>query len=362
MLFIADWPGPRRPEGILEDEPSMPRPGVSIALVRTLVAEVTRAGIAADDFLARAGFEDAPLADASARVDLGTYDRLQELALDLTGDPALGLHMGARAPLVTFDMVGSMSAHCSTIREAIEVFRRFRRLVSDCDAPALHEQGEQAILTFYFIRGSERCSRLRAELGIAALVRFAFQSAMTKPRSAVIEFEHAAPSYAGEYPRVLGFPVTFGQRATRIVFERRILDAPQLHADAEVERLLEGQANRRLQALSVASSVAARVRAVVAQECGRTRPSMNEVARRMSVSSRSLRRHLQDEGVTFTEIVEDAIADVARRLLADPAITIQEVAGRLGFSEASSFHRAFKRWTGMTPREFREAPRTRADG
>jgi AraC-like DNA-binding protein len=344
----------------VDDRLIVQRSSVSIALVRTLVDEVAHVGIPAEEFLARVGLNGATLVDATARVDLDVYERLQELALDLTGDPALGLHMGARVPLVTFDLVGSMSLHCSTIRQAIEVFRRYRRLVSDCDPPSLIEQGNLAILTLYIIRASERCSRMRAELGMTALVRFGSLSAVVKPRASVIQFEHQAPPYAAEYQRVLGAPVTFGHGATRVMFERRLLDEPQLHADAELEALLEGQANRRLQALG--SSVAARVRAVVTQECARSRHrtnavapqiSANDIARRMSVSSRTLQRRLQEERVTFTEVVEDAIANVARMLLKDPAATIQEVAWRLGFSESSSFERAFKRWTGMTPWVFR---------
>ncbi len=268
--------------------------------------------------------------------------------------------MGARAPLATFDLVGSMSVHCSTIREAIEVFRRYRRLVSDCEAPSLIEHGDLAILTLHIIRASERCSRLRAELGITALVRFGRMSAMVKRRASVIQFEHQTPPYAAEYLNVLGSPVTFGHRETRVMFERRLLDEPPLHADAEVEARLEGQANLRLQALG--SSVAARVRAVVTRECARPRHqandvapriSTNDVARRLSVSSRTLQRRLQEERVTFAEVVEDAVADVARTLLENPTATIEEVALRLGFSEADSFRRAFKRWTGMTPWAFR---------
>jgi AraC-like DNA-binding protein len=170
---------------------------------------------------------------------------------------------------------------------------------------------------------------------------------------AIPGFFACSAAQAPEYERVLGFPVRFGQSTTRIVFERRILDEPQLHADVEVERVLEGQADRRLRALS-AASVSARVRAPVEQQYGGNRPSMNHVARRMWLSSRSLRRRLRAEGVTYEEVAQDAVAELARRLLQDPATTIQQVAARLGFSEASAFHRAFKRWIGLTPTEFRE--------
>src|SRR5258706_16451503 len=92
-------------------------PSVSIALIRTLVDEVVRAGGEPDAFLAAARLDRARLEDPNARIALSSYDRLQELALDITGDPALGLHMADRALLPTFHVVGTISLHCHTIRE-----------------------------------------------------------------------------------------------------------------------------------------------------------------------------------------------------------------------------------------------------
>src|SRR5438552_10158976 len=94
---------------------------VSVSLVRSLVEEIVRAGADPDAFLAAGGVTRALLDDSDARVPLPCYDRLQELAIDTTGDPALGLHMAARAPLSTFDVVGLLSIHCRTIREALGV-------------------------------------------------------------------------------------------------------------------------------------------------------------------------------------------------------------------------------------------------
>jgi AraC-like DNA-binding protein/2-polyprenyl-3-methyl-5-hydroxy-6-metoxy-1,4-benzoquinol methylase len=268
--------------------------------------------------------------------------------------------MGARAPLPTFGVVGSISIHCPTIRQAIDIFVRYRRLVSDAEPPSLVEEGDRAILTFHFIRASERCSRLRAELGITALVRFAFMSALSKPRSVAIEFEHEAPSYAAEYEKVLGFPVGFGRPSTRILFERRVLDEPQIHANPEVRQLLESQAERRLGDLSAPPPLSQRVRDLVADHYQGTKPPMEEVARKLSLSGRSLRRRLSEEGTSYASLLEEAFAEVARRKLSDPSARIQEVAHRMGFSEASAFHRAFKRAIGVTPAQFREGLRPAA--
>jgi AraC-like DNA-binding protein len=336
---------------------------VSVTLVRTLVEEIARVGADPDAFLADAGVDPRILDDANARIECVQYDRLHEAALDVTADPALGLHMAERAKLGAFHVVGYLAVHGGSLRQALGVFTRYRRLLSDCGAPALDEVDDEAILTCYFVRGPERCNRLRAEFNVTSLVKTAHMSLGVASPPRAVEFEHEAPSYADEYTRVLGCEVRFGADGTRIRFPREVLDAPHIHQNTELFNLLASQADRHMESLALSpdgpssgalgAPVSGRVRAIVLEQFD-TKPTMETVARRMGVSARSLRRRLQEEGHGFAELVESAMAEVARRLLGDPATSIQDVADRLGFSEPSAFHRAFKRWTGLTPRQFRE--------
>jgi AraC-like DNA-binding protein len=327
---------------------------VSVTLVRTLVEEVSRTGGDPQAYLAAAGLDLTVLEDPNARIQGAQYDRLQELALDLTGDPALGVHMAERVNPSAFHVVGFLTGHCQTLRQAIEVFTRYRQLLSDAPPPSLVEDGEVAVLTCHFVAGgSERCRRLRAEFGVGSITRTALMVLGVPEPPRRVEMPHAAPDYAPEVERVLGCPVEYGADAVRLHFARWLLDANRLHANPELMRLLETQAERNLAALVTPHRLSARVRTAVLDGQDGTRPTMTAMARRLGLSERSLRRRLHEEGVTYAEVVEAALAEVARRLLEDPQATIQDVADRLGFSEASAFHRAFKRWTGRTPRQFR---------
>lgn len=328
---------------------------VSVTLVRTLVEEVSRAGADPQAFLAAAQLERGVLDDPNARIAGPQYDQLQELALDLTGDPALGVHMAERVNPSAFHVVGFLSGHCQTLRQAIAMFARYRKLISDAPPPSLHEDGEVAVLTCHFVAGgSERCRRLRDEFGVAAMTRSALMVLGVPEAPRLVEMPHAAPAYAAEVERVLGCPVRYGADAVRLHFARWMLDAARLHANPELMRLLESQAERNLAQLVTPARLSARVRAALLDGKDGARPTMSAMARRLGLSERSLRRRLHQEGLTYAEVVEHALAEVARRLLDDPAATIQEVADRLGFSEASAFHRAFKRWTGQTPGKFRD--------
>ena len=325
-----------------------------MTLVRTLVEEVGRAGADPLAYLAACAVDRAVLEDPNARIEPAQYDRLQELALDTIGDPALGVHMAERVNPSAFHVVGFLTGQCQTLRQAIEAFARYRKLLSDAPPPSLSEDGEVAVLTCHFVAGgSERCQRLRAEFGVTSITRTAVLVLGVPAPPRLDELSHARPAYAAEVERVLGCPVSYDSDAIRLHFPRWWLDAQRLHANPDLQRLLETQAERNLAELDAPHSLAAKLRALLLEDESRLQSGMADLARVLGVSPRSLRRKLHEEGHTFAEVVEHAMAEVARRLLEDPTVTIQSVADRLGFSEASAFHRAFKRWTGLTPTQFR---------
>jgi AraC-like DNA-binding protein len=169
-------------------------------------------------------------------------------------------------------------------------------------------------------------------------------------------FEHPAPSYRSEYTRLFDGVERFDQSFTGIVFDRALLSASQLNGDAELYRVLEVQAEARTARLGRKASYAERVRHHLldaAQDRGQDF-DMGDVARALGVSVRTLRRRLQEEGVTYSTVAGEAFADLAKRLLVDEERSVEETAYAMGFSAPTSFHKAFKRWTGTTPKVFRQ--------
>lgn len=327
---------------------------ISISLVRTLIEAVERAGVSPTRFIEAAQLDRALLDDPGARLDLPSYDRLQELALDMTGDPALGLHMGDSQSLSAFQVVGFLASHCRTIREGLDVFFRYHRIVSDCPASYLIERGDESVLIYNFPRTTPRCSRLRAEFGMTRLFRIAqmFLRVGATPRE--IWFEHEQPAYVAEYVRVFGDVVLrFSQPSTGIVMPTVMLDSVQLHPNPQLFQVLKSQADALLSELDQEPALASKIHQLVVHHFTDVEPDMDTIARRLGMSSRSLRRRLQEEGVSFSAVVARAMGELACNVLREKHTTIQEAAFRLGFAEVSSFHRAFKRWTGKTPKQFR---------
>jgi AraC-like DNA-binding protein len=328
---------------------------VSVLLVRALVQAVELAGVRREDLFREAEFDASCLSDPDARVGLEEYDRLQALALDRTFDPALGLHMGEQVSLAAFDVVGHLVAHARTMRDGIDVFLRFHRILSDCADSKLVEKGQWATLEYEFPKTSPRLNRLRAEFGTTVLLAMGRHYVGRDKLAKSVYFEHEPPEYVSEYERIFGGTARFGHTFTGIEFDASLLDREQLHKNEELSQVLETEAQRKIVRLARGVGHGERLKEYLVSHAGAERPDMDTVARQLGMSARSLRRRLTEEGLSYGALVEEALAIVAKRLLDDPRRTIHETAYTMGFSDPSAFHRAFKRWTGMTPRQYRSA-------
>jgi AraC-like DNA-binding protein len=327
---------------------------VSIVLVRALVEVVEAAGVGRDDLLRSTGIDPASLATSDTRVDYTRFANLQTRALALTGDEALGLHIAEKASEAAFDLVAHLIAHAPTLREGIDLCLRFQRVFADDSELSLEEKDQIARVRLTFPRTSPRADRSHAEFVMAGLSRMirAF-GARSGPKA--IYFEHPRPDHHQEYTRIFGGAERFRQRFTGIDLDPRLLDRPQLHHHAELHQVLRSQAERELDRLTRGVKLAERLKQhLIARSPLGGPPDMTVVARDLGMSERSLRRRLTEEGVSYKAIVNEAFSTAATWLLADSKRTIQETAHALGFSDPTAFHRAFKRWTGMTPKQFRE--------
>jgi AraC-like DNA-binding protein len=326
---------------------------ISVSVIRGLVGYVTSTGVSETELLSRAGFDPAILQEPTARVGPEVQDRLFQAAQDLTGDPAFGLRMGEHAPIGAFGVPAYMSLHAGTLFEAAGVLFRYHRVIADCPAPYFQTEGERLALVYNYVRTTPASNRIRAEYGLGILLRIGRMLAGSDlPPLDEARFEHPAPPYAAEYARLFGDRVVFDHPHTALVMSG-IVDRPLLFADAHVFAALRKQADAELLEATESSSFAERVRSLIVSRYADSEPTMEFVARRFSMSPRSLRRRLEAEGTTFSAVSDAALGQVARDILDEPHTTVQEAAYRMGFSEPSSFHRAFKRWTGTTPSAYR---------
>lgn len=330
---------------------ALPDAGVSTRVVRPIVAGLYMHGIDAETVLAEVGLDPETLADPDARVPHKAAIGLWLLAAERTGDGLFGLHVAAEMDAGQFDVQGYAFLSSATLGEGLERVIRYHRLNHDAAILSLVRAGDRAIYR-HELPGGHRLPVPAAQFVIGAFVK-ALRTALPDAPIEEIHFQHCAPDDATEYAALLGAPVRFEAEHNEVVMPADALELRLPRADPALAQVLDRHAQALLAALPRVDSLADRVRALLAKELQGGNPSAENVAEQLHMSVRTLGRRLTEEGTSHKAILDDLRGELARRYLGDEHLAIGEVAFLLGFSEASAFHRAFKRWTGRTPAEFR---------
>jgi AraC-like DNA-binding protein len=223
------------------------------------------------------------------------------------------------------------------LRHAIELVVLFHPLLLDETRVQLCEHMGSARLRCEFPVSDSAADRSMAELITAGLVRTLRAFGCRRSEIHAVCFEHHRPVHHQAYSHAFSGAERFAQAFTGVEFSARALDRPNIHRHPELSALLRVQAERSLQRL------------------GQPQNCMSRAARELALSVRSLRRHLLDEGTSFRTLAQSLLRELACTMLRDPNLTLQTIAFALGFTGATAFHRAFKRLTGVTPAEYREA-------
>jgi AraC-like DNA-binding protein len=331
-------------------------PTVSNRIVKLVLAMVAARGGDPAECRRRVGLDEAALADVEGRVPLEQEGRLWTEAARLLGDSDFGLHAAELLQPGAFDVLDYALRASPDLAEALARLGRFNRLLHDVAEIGVRHEGDRACVWHRF-RGDPRGAvRHAAEFTVASWVVFGRQSTGQDWAPREVWFQHAQPADVSGLRRFFRAPLRFGQPENAMLLDRGILAIPLLKADPGLCVVLDRHAEDLLRRLSpVAESPLARVRRVVSEELESGEFSAASVARRLKMSPRTLQRVLAEEGTTFRDVVEELRRELALRYLHERSVSISEVAFLLGFSESRAFHRAFKRWTGKTPGEFRAA-------
>lgn len=328
---------------------------VSILLVRLLIEAIESMGISRERFLKATGLDPIELDQRDARISTTDYNRMLLTALEWSGDEAFGLHLGERSQSLAFDLLGQLTDHASTLRQGIETIIRYQCILCDFQQPTLHEQDGRASFRFRLSGFDSLGERIASEMSMSAFLRFIRKFVGLSVRPYASYFAYGAPGYRGEYTRVFDGTERFDHEFTGIEFDRAWLNRTQLFKNPELYSVLQKQAERVLHRLTGASSLTEIVLARLNSTDPKRMPLMKEIAHYFGMSDRSLRRRLVAEGAEYKDLIRQARAHIAKRMLDNPQTSIQETAYAMGFATSAAFHRAFKRWTGMTPKQYRSS-------
>ena len=336
---------------------------LSVGFVHSLADAVRSHGIDPLPLLDQYGLDGARLGEAGARLSIPRYMRLGHGAIQLTGDQALGLRMGRLSRLSQAGLAGVTAAQAPTVREAARCLTRFEALYGSNyrGQSSFHEDAEGAWLRFYSISPYNAYNRFVVDSILAGWLQ-QLSSLSTQPIAAErIDIEFQAPDYHEAY-NVLGqCPIQFGaeQNQVRLSLASLAQRNPE-HCPSTWRHLLQ-LCERELEQLTRTRSLRERIIQLLGPLLnGGREPDLEEVAARLKLPTWTLRRKLAEEGTQFRAVLNDTRRDLAMTYIRDTELAFGEIAYLLGFASAEAFQRAFKRWTGQTPGEFRRSHRQSA--
>lgn len=305
-----------------------------------------------------AQLDEAKFRDGSALFDSVEFDRLLHAAVTLTSIGSLGLLLARNVSESAFGTLSLAIAHAPSLRDAIAIAARFGTLFTKGTHLELEERIDRALLRYRFATVSPLSDRVHAEFVVAGFMRLVEACAEGAPIEAVAYFEHATPADLSQHRDVFGDDVRFGQAFTGFEFRRALLDGASPHQQPDLYAIGYARAEEALQRVSEnARSAVGRLREYLSSFPPADIPSMDDAARALGMSTRSLRRHLASEGQSYKAVVSSFLEGWTALWLNDPRRTTEEVARAAGFSGTPAFHRAFRRWKGESPSSFRKNSR-----
>lgn len=321
--------------------------GVSAAWLRGVAAAIAALGVDAGKLYRHAELSPESLA-ADARLPIDAAVRLWRAGEALSGRADFGLAVGQRLGPEAFRLLGYLALSAANLREACAKLLRYQRLVSDGATWQWLAEGEDGWLIYRPRPGRLPFSRHQVEAIFAGLIGLLRRLAGENFAPACVRFAHAAKAPERAYGEWFRCPVQFDAKTCALRLPAAWLDRPLPQADAELARLHEAVAARALAILSLAS-LTARVDAHIEARLADGEPALARIAAALGLSGRSLQRRLAEEGTNFLECLDGCRRRLALAWVEDPALPLAEISRRLGFSEPTAFHRAYKRWTGRSP-------------
>lgn len=330
---------------------------VSVAYLQGLLDHLERQGFDSSTLLARVHLTPQILSQRDQRIAASVYLDLLALGVQLTGDEHLGLHLGEAVRPGYYGVLGYLIMSCATLSDALHRQARYAALVGNllhidlADEPP--REGHEPLVAHSCRPLVDQQQRQLCEETLAAWVTFGrWISGLNVPPSEV-RFQHAAPADTSEHARIFRCPVLFEQADNALVFPKRLLTTPLGQADAQVRLMLDAYAERQLGEIRLGQSLLERARLELSRQLPQTGADLQQIAARLALSPRTLQRRLREAGLSFNQLVDETRQQLVLHYLRDPALELAEIAFLVGFSEPASLARAFRRWTGQSPGEYR---------
>lgn len=321
--------------------------------IRLLVQQGESLGLSRDELLQAAGVEESQIEDPDGRVSVSKYWDLWRVIANQVPDPDLGLKLGSKMQVKNAGIVGYSMLYSTTLHSALERMVRYGKIFTQRADLSLKSGKTRSQLSqdrppLY------RSLRQVPDARLAAIVSVCRQMTGRDISPILVVLPYPRPADIRAHRELFRSDLRFDAPTWSLEFRASDLRAELVDADETLAGYLDEVAALKLAELPQDESFTEKVRRVIWTDLSAGQPTVASVASELAVSGRTLQRRLREEGHSFAEVVETLRRDKAEALLKDRNLAIYEVGYLLGYSDATAFYRAFRRWFGRSPREYRQ--------
>lgn len=325
---------------------------VSSAYFASIVQIWETMGLKSSALYAAIKFDPAPLSDIKYRVDLETLIRAFDFAEKALEQPNIGLQTGFRFRIYTFAETGSVLAYSRTLGEAVEINVAYNILVETVGQSELSRREGGDYMVWKTGDTDPNWARHVTELvmaGYAATAQWltwSFSEGLD-----CIYFRHKAPNQLSDYAEILKCEVLFEQPENSVGFVKDIIDRPLPSGNSEKLAITRQRLDAIMAKVAKRSDLKDKLKIELILALKDSKPIEAEIAKKLGLSARSLRRHLAGEGLTFRGVLDETRRSLCHNFMRD-GLSLTDITHRLQYSDQPAFIRAFKRWHGVTPTQF----------
>jgi len=326
---------------------------VSVTVLSQMFLYLDSLKVDIDAFLRSLGVDPEMVRSPDTRLPIETYLLIQDEAAEYVNDPYFGLHMGEFAEAGSWSILGYMMMNCKNLGEAFEKSGRYSRIIGNLIEARAELKFNKIKAIFFTPSHAPKMSRHCFESTFSSSVRM--MRALTGVDISPLEvtFIYPEPESRSEYERIFKCPVLFGQKDNSFTIAMSVVNIPILMANPGLLEYFEKYAQDFLAEMDRQNEHTRVVTKIILSRLDDEALSINKVAKEMAVSVRTLQKRLEDEGVIFSDLLKDIRQRLAQKYLHEN-YSVEQITYLLGFSEPSVFRKAFKKWSGVTPREYRE--------
>ena len=329
------------------------RPLEPVIYSRIFLEVAAEEGLEPAKLLSGTGLSVAELADPANHMSVSQQIQIYSNIARHSGQPTIGLLSGQRIMPHHHGVWGYAMQTASNLGQALNIFNQYFDVAGPIARQRLQIDGKLARWQSIDILPSEPARRVGIEEMLSGNYNLCQQLTAGKFKLRSLHLDYSEPEGSIHYPELFQCPVIFGKDAVEMIFDASLLNLKLRNADPESQKICEERCQALLNKLSQGVDIIDQVRRII-YESPCDRRDIDSVASGLAMSTRTLRRRLQEAGTSFRKVLNEVREALAMDYLRNTELSIDEIAFLLGYSEASNFRHAFKTWTGKSPSSFRK--------